>query len=129
MVSSSNKAIVEKYAKMLTDCAASNLSVRQYAFSHGISNSMLYKWIKIFKERISRGESFPGLVLPVISYPASPQHNPEIVEITDSPVSCQPRLSSGTLGTITLKNQTTLDISGDIAPEQLLMLIKAVSSC
>ena len=125
MVSSSNKAIVEKYAKMLTDCAASNLSVRQYAFSHGISNSMLYKWIK----RISRGESFPGLVLPVISCPASPQHNPEIVEITDSPVSCQPRLSSGTLGTITLKNQTTLDISGDIAPEQLLMLIKAVSSC
>ena len=43
MAGSSNKAIVGKYAKMLTDCAASNLSVRQYAFRHGSSNSMLYR--------------------------------------------------------------------------------------
>jgi predicted DNA-binding transcriptional regulator AlpA len=129
MVSSSNKESVERHAKMLTDCAASNLSVRQYALSQGISDSVFYRWIKYFKARMALGETFPGLVLPEVSRSSGSRRDPEIVEISAHSVSCPPRLSAGILGTITFKNQATLDISGNIDSEQLEMLIKAVSSC
>ena len=129
MVSSPNKALVEKYVRILADCAASNLSVRQYAQSHGISNSTLYKWVKYFKDRMSRGETFPSLVLPEVSCSSGSHQDPEIAEISAPSVSRPPRLSAGIIGTITFKNQATLDISGNIDSEQLSMLIRAVSSC
>lgn len=78
---------------------------------------------------MSRGETFPGLVLPEVSCSSGSHHDPEIVEISAPSASRPPRLSAGVLGTITFKNQTTLDISGNIDSEQLSMLIRAVSSC
>ena len=129
MVSSSNKESVERHIKLLNDCAASNLSVRQYALSQGISDSVFYRWIKYFKARMALGETFPGLVLPEVSRSSGSRRDPEIVEISAHSVSRPPRLSAGILGTITFKNLATLDISGNIDSEQLSMLIGAVSSC
>ena len=125
--------VVGKYARLLTDCAKSNQSIHQYAQEHGLAFTGLYKWARYFRNRIAHGDSFENLVLPPVksfTKSLSTQPLPEIVELPAprfENTAAKPARSI--LATVTFKNQATMEISSDIAPEQLAMLIKAVSLC